>query len=255
MYRSQNQSIMETNLNQQGNQASVQEVDLDIDSWLGAPGADAIVTPNSGDDKEDEPAKNNIFSKNETDLSFLDGEEGSAEGEEKAPTGKEIISDIIDADINQDEEEFEDPTPAKGGRPKTEKSGLVNFLKKRIESKEMFAFDDYDETKQDLDDYLSSLSEKDVDELWEANISNMKQEVAAQTPAEFFDSLPEELQYALVKSLINMNEYANKVIKKKDPQNSTYSYINLPTEQYQLIWHWSTKTNWDMKKMVQKLSI
>ena len=98
---------METNLNQQGNQASVQEVDLDIDSWLGAPGADAIVTPNSGDDKEDEPAKNNIFSKNETDLSFLDGEEGSEEGEEKAPTGKEIISDIIDADINQDEEEFE----------------------------------------------------------------------------------------------------------------------------------------------------
>jgi hypothetical protein len=188
---------METNLNQQGNQASVQEVDLDIDSWLGAPGADAIVTPNSGDDKEPEPVKNNIFAKNETDLSFLDGEESTEDGEEKAPTGKEIISDIIDADINKDdEEEFEDPTPAKGGRPKTEKSGLVNFLKKRIESKEMFAFDDYDETKQDLDDYLSSLSEKDVDELWEANISNMKQEVAAQTPAEFFESLPEELQYA-----------------------------------------------------------
>ena len=74
---------METNLNQQGNQASVQEVDLDIDSWLGAPGADAIVTPNSGDDKDTEPAKNNIFSKNETDLSFLDGEESSEDGEEK----------------------------------------------------------------------------------------------------------------------------------------------------------------------------
>ena len=187
---------METNLNQQGNQTSVQEVDLDIDSWLGAPGADAIITP-EGDDKKDETAKNNIFSKNETDLSFLDGgsEEGGEGDNPPPPTGKEIISDIIDADINS-EEEFEDSTPAKGGRPKTEKSGLVNFLKKRIESKEMFAFDDYDENKQDLDDYLSSLSEKDVDELWEANISNMKQEVAAQTPAEFFDSLPEELQYA-----------------------------------------------------------
>lgn len=60
----------------------------------------------------------------------------------------------------------------------------------------MFAFDDYDESKQSLDDYLSSLSEKDVDELWQANISNLKQEVASQTPAQFFESLPEELQYA-----------------------------------------------------------
>jgi hypothetical protein len=43
-------------------------------------------------------------------------------------------------------------TKAKPGRPKTEKSGLVEFLKKRIESKEMFAFDDYDESKQSLDE-------------------------------------------------------------------------------------------------------
>jgi len=73
---------------------------------------------------------------------------------------------------------------------------LVEFLKKRIESKEMFAFDDYDENKQSLEDYLGSLAEKDVEELWQANVSNLKQEVAAQTPAQFFESLPEELQYA-----------------------------------------------------------
>lgn len=188
---------METNLNQPGNQASVQEIDLDIDSWLGAPGADTIITP-SGENNDSEPAKNNIFSKNETDLSFLDGENKDEEEDgEKKPSGTEILNDIVDKDINlNEEEEFEDPQPGKGGRPKTEKSALVNFLKKRIESNEMFAFDDYDESKQQLDDYLSSLSEKDIDELWEANISNMKQEVASNTPAEFFESLPEELQYA-----------------------------------------------------------
>ena len=60
----------------------------------------------------------------------------------------------------------------------------------------MFAFDDYDESKQSLDDYLGSLSEKDVEELWTANVDNLKQEVAAKTPKEFFESLPEELQYA-----------------------------------------------------------
>lgn len=60
----------------------------------------------------------------------------------------------------------------------------------------MFAFDDYDETKESLDDYLSKLGEKDVEELWQANIDNLKSEVASQTPKEFFESLPEELQYA-----------------------------------------------------------
>lgn len=158
---------------------SVEKVDLDIDSWLGAPGAESIVVP---DVKADE--NKNIFSSNKTDMSFLDEEETKSD-----------VQDVIEeiSSIPQDENDFEEPTK---GRPKTEKSGLVNFLKKRIESKEMFAFDDYDEEKQSLDDYLSSLSEKDVDELWQANVSNMKQEVASQTPAQFFESLPEELQYA-----------------------------------------------------------
>jgi hypothetical protein len=72
----------------------------------------------------------------------------------------------------------------------------VEFLKKRIESKEMFAFDDFDESKQSLDDYLGSLAEKDIEELWQANMDNLKNEVAAKTPQEFFESLPDELQYA-----------------------------------------------------------
>jgi len=185
--------------NQTNVQTSVQQIDVDIDSWLGAPGADSIVTPSK------EEAKPNLFSKNTTDLTFLDkpsaldkpltGDEESDIKEKlvSKEQAKEILSDILDGDITDELEE--DDTPKKG-RPKTEKSGLVEFLKKRIESNEMFAFDDYDEKKQSLDEYLGNLSEKDVDELWKANVDNLKSEVASQTPAEFFKSLPEELQYA-----------------------------------------------------------
>ena len=184
--------------NQTNVQTSVQQVDLDIDSLFdGAPGADSIVTP-SGEPTEIKP---NIFSKKQTNLDFLDEDEKV----NTASTFNSTTNKIDDkADIRADLEEildeadipvFDDDAPKKG-RPKTEKSGLVEFLKKRIESNEMFAFDDYDESKQSLDDYLGGLAEKDVEELWQANVSNMKQEVASNTPAEFFESLPEELQYA-----------------------------------------------------------
>jgi hypothetical protein len=179
--------------NQTSVQTNVQQVDLDIDSWLGAPGADSIVTP-------DKPAetKPNIFSSKAPDLSFLDDEEDdkkdeNPDGDTKAPVLRETVDQLVDS---LDDDQDADTTKSKGGRPKTEKSGLVEFLKKRIESKEMFAFDDYDEAKQSLDEYLGTLAEKDIEELWQANMDNLKQEVAAKTPQEFFESLPDELQYA-----------------------------------------------------------
>jgi hypothetical protein len=179
-------------------QTSVQEIDLDIDSWLGAPGAEAIVVPEDNKKKtEDKPS---MFSKPVVDLSFIDDEdEDDDDDDNKAPAAKKTavsVTDIVD-DFNPDDD---DDTPAdttsKAGRPKTEKSGLVEFFKKRIEAKEMFAFDDFDETKQSLDEYLGTLGEKDYEELWQANIDTMKQDVAAKTPQEFFEALPEELQAA-----------------------------------------------------------
>ena len=188
--------------NQNNVQTSVQQVDLDIDSWLGAPGADSIVTPTTGNPTgETTELKPSIFSQGKPDLSFLDQEiEDTEEHKDKdgnvlPKVTKEETKDLIDSlDGNPDEDE--EDGKSKVGRPKTDKSGLVGFLKKRIESKEMFAFDDYDETKQDLEEYLGTLGEKDIEELWQANIDNMKSEVAAKTPKEFFESLPEELQYA-----------------------------------------------------------
>jgi hypothetical protein len=186
--------------NQTNVQTSVQQVDLDIDSWLGAPGAESIVTPTSTPAASD--SKPNIFSAKGTDLSFLDKDEEETndkddENPDAASKGK-VSRETVDEIVNDLDDEDQDDTDkkSKGGRPKTEKSGLVEFLKKRIESKEMFAFDDFDESKQSLDDYLGSLAEKDIEELWQANIDNLKQEVAAKTPQEFFESLPDELQYA-----------------------------------------------------------
>ena len=187
--------------NQNNVQTSVQQVDLDIDSWLGAPGADSIVTPTTEDKKDQKP---NIFSQGKFDTNFLDEDDDNADDDkdpaddkkvEDPAAAKDFIDNLVDVDDDQDNDD-DQSTKSKGGRPKTEKSGLVEFLKKRIESKEMFAFDDYDESKQSLEDYLSGLGEKDVEELWQANIDNLKQEVAAKTPQEFFESLPEELQYA-----------------------------------------------------------
>lgn len=183
--------------NQTNVQTSVQQIDLDIDSLFdGAPGASSIITSPSDDATEIKP---NIFSKKTVDLDFLDKEEdgktfnSTTNNVEVKKEIKEALNEILDEGVVP---EFEDESKSKPGRPKTEKSGLVEFLKKRIESNEMFAFDDYDEKKQSLDDYLVGLGEKDVEELWQANMDNLKNEVASNTPAEFFQSLPEELQYA-----------------------------------------------------------
>lgn len=176
-------------------QTSVQQIDLDIDSWLGAPGADSIVVPE--DTKKEEP-KPSVFSNNRTDMSFLDNEEDEDQDDQakKKPATAAQISDIVDDFADDKDDQLGEPVNKKGGRPKTEKSGLVEFFKKRIESKEMFAFDDFDENKQTLDEYLGGLGEKDYEELWQANIDTLKDDVAAKTPKEFFEALPEELQAA-----------------------------------------------------------
>jgi len=182
--------------NQSNVQTSVQQVDVDIDNWLGAPGAESVVTPSIGEATELKP---NIFSTKKQDLSFLDKEEDDDKEkteDEVKEEAKEVFKELDKEFLNEEEEEEEKPKSSDRGRPRTDKSGLVEFLKKRIESNEMFAFDDYDEKKESLDDYLSRLGEKDLDELWKANIDNLKNEVASQTPQQFFESLPEELQYA-----------------------------------------------------------
>lgn len=188
-------------------QTIVQTVDLDLDAWLGAPGAESIVTPEQDKNKNNK-VKPNIFSRSPADLSFIDDEpteekldkDGNPIVKElEAPKLDDIIKEVegtTTTDTTNDSPESEEEKLKKAGRPKTDKSGLIEFFKKRIEAKEMFAFDDYDEGKQTLDEYLGTLSEKDLDELYTANITSLKEEITVNTPKEFFESLPKELQYA-----------------------------------------------------------
>lgn len=203
-------------------QTSVDSMNMsDIDSWLGAPGSESVIIQN-------EPAEQPGFLKQNTeDLDF--GLPGSEKEEVKkdVPHGTENINTEEVLNELSNDIHAEPEAEVKTGRPKTDKSGLVNTLKKRIESGEFFAFDDYDEENQTLEDYLGALPEKDIDELITANINHIRQTVAEQTPKEFFEALPEEFQYAveyLTKGGMNMKEIFRALaqvqeVKELDPSN------------------------------------
>jgi hypothetical protein len=170
-------------------QTNVSSVTLEsIDDFLPMPGADSVVTSD-----QEKGAKPTVFSKpDRTNLDFLDDDDEVPEGQTKpnAVDTTEAIAALDD--ILEDDAEL----GTKPGRRKTDKNGLVEFLKKRIETNEMFTFDDFDDTKQNLDEYLGGLSEKDIEELWTANVDTIKKDVAASTPKEFMESLPKELRQA-----------------------------------------------------------
>ena len=70
------------------------------------------------------------------------------------------------------------------------------FFKEKIQSGELTPFEDFDETKTTLDDYLRGFKTKDFDELWKSNQDLKEKELATVIPQQFFDSLPPELQFA-----------------------------------------------------------
>ena len=183
-------------------QTQVEQVEIDpTDIFTSAATADSIIT-------SDKPASKGGFMNrsNTDDFDFVNPK--SEEDEEVDENGKPIgtvpavavpkkkegesIIDPLNADLFEDEE-----SKASGpGRPKTEKSGLVDLFKDLIESDEMFVFDDFDDTKETIEEYLGKQSLKDLKELYQANVQSKLDEVKTNTPKEFFDSLPEELQAA-----------------------------------------------------------
>lgn len=146
-----------------------------IDDFLPMPGAESIVTSD-----EDETAPKNVFTnKGATDFSFL-------ENDNEDPEKKGSPEDTADA-LSQLGDELEDTT-SKGGRKKIDKSGMVDTFSKLIEEGVLFAFDD----GKPLEEY----SAKDFKELIQANFEEKEKALREQTPQEFFEALPEELQYA-----------------------------------------------------------
>ena len=188
-------------------QTTVQQTHVDDLSELFSAGTTAAQVLTAA-----QPSTPNIFSKEGGDISFLengsDNNKGTAVFGQQEPAGTkdhndpasstEPLTDNFESivGIPQEEESNLEEGSKKTGRPKTDKSGLIDFFKKQIETGRMFAFDDYDEKKESLDDYLERLSPKDFDELWESNHNELGRKSQQEISKQFFESLPTELQYA-----------------------------------------------------------
>lgn len=164
---------------------SVEQVEINLDEILGTPGAENVMLPEDGKKADEKP---NIFSKTSPDLSFIDNEDDETdEGDpQKKKEEKVSIDEIIDEALPADDA-AEDDKP-KGGRPKTDKSGMLDLVNKLIEKGQLVPFDD--------DKPLEEYSTKDFEELLEANFAERENKIRQDTPREFFEALPEELQYA-----------------------------------------------------------
>lgn len=162
---------------------TVEQKEVDIDALFGAPGADSVMLPADGSEEE---KPKSLFSKGEDiDTSFIDKPtatpEERKEAEEKKIEVEETISEL-DNLISQEED------AGNKGRPKVDKSGLLELASKMIEEGELIPFDD--------DKPLEEYTTKDFRELFEANFQEREAKIKESTPREFFDSLPEELQLA-----------------------------------------------------------
>jgi hypothetical protein len=180
-------------------ETKVEKVEVNLDEiFNGAPGAESVTLP------EEESKKPNVFSrKKDVDMSFIDKptaeetkeveteatEETSEVVEEKKEEKKETVTpDQINEILgdNQEEEVTEETETKKRGRKPI--SGVSDVFKKLIEDEKLLAFDD----GKDLEEY----SAKDWQELIQANLDEKANAVRRETPKQFFDSLPQELQIA-----------------------------------------------------------
>jgi hypothetical protein len=169
---------MSGNLNEQ---TQVSQVDINLDEIFGGtPGAESVMLPDSGDSEKE---KKSIFSTSETDLSFIDGSSEDSEVADARKAVEEITAIVDDADEDDSNEE-----KSTKGRPKVDKSGMVEVISKLIDEEFLIPFDD--------DKDMSEYTLKDWEDLLKANFEERERKVKEQTPKEFFESLPEELQFA-----------------------------------------------------------
>ena len=152
----------------------VEQIDINIDEMFGMPGAENVMLP------ADEEKPKSMFSKEKVDTTFLD-KPASKEEVAKKEEVEETIAEL-DSLISQEED------AGNKGRPKVDKSGLAELASKMIEEGALVPFDD--------DKPLEEYTTKDFRELFEANFQERENAVRENTPKEFFNALPEELQYA-----------------------------------------------------------
>lgn len=156
---------------------TVGQADVNIDELFGMPGAESVMLP---ENQEPEKSKS-VFSKDTVDMTFFDNADKKEDNPEKKVEVEEAINELNDL-ITQEEE------TGNKGRPKVDKSGLSELAHKMIEEGTLIPFDD--------DKPLEEYTTKDFRELFEANFQERENKIRQDTPREFFEALPEELQYA-----------------------------------------------------------
>ena len=182
--------------------SNVEQVDVNLDEIFNAApsGADMI--------SDDSSKPKNIFSglSEKADMSFADPDKDdkddlnakvekddkSSESSDANETVAEAqveenandILDTLDGIEEEDENNFE--TKTKKGRKSID--GITDVFSKLIKEDKIVAFDD--------DKDLSEYSAKDWEELIQANLEEKANQVRRETPKQFFQSLPEELQIA-----------------------------------------------------------
>jgi hypothetical protein len=160
---------------------TVGQIDVNIDEIFGTPGADSVMLPTEGEEEK----QKSLFSKENIDTTFLDNPTATSQEREEAREKKEEVEEAIaelDNLISQEEE------AGNKGRPKVDKSGLYELASKMIEEGALIPFDD----DKPLEDYTT----KEFRELFEANMAERENQVKESVPQEFFQALPQELQYA-----------------------------------------------------------
>lgn len=173
----QNQQHMSTN--------ETNAPDVNLDEFLPMPGVNDILTA-------PETSKNNVFSKaKDLDTSFLEAKKTQEESKDDDKK-EEKTQDAIEVKKAVDEilalDPIEDDSKVIAGRPKLDKSGMVDTFSKLIDDGLIVPFDD--------DKPLEEYSVKDWKELLQANFEDRENKVKQEVPATFFESLPDELKYA-----------------------------------------------------------
>lgn len=111
-------------------------------------------------------------------------------------TADQILNLNPGADDDDDDDDEGAQAGAAGDGKKTGRDGITSYLKAKIEGGEFQAFEDWDEKKETLDAYLAKQPVKVLHQMLDENWKAKEQELLERTPKEFFEALPEELQYA-----------------------------------------------------------
>lgn len=199
--------------------SGIEEVDFDnLDDLLGI--SSSVLTP------EEKPQT--VLSSARVDLDFLDDED-SEKGLENASQEKleSVVSDLVD---NAEQDDQEDQTVNKGGRPKLVKDAMVEAATRMIEKGILQPFDD--------DKLLSDYTVEDFEELIQANIESKVTTTAQVAPVELFKTLPQDVQ-AVVKYALDGGQDTKAVFQQLAKVNETFDLdVEDETDQEQIIREW-----------------